>query len=388
MKMRTRKLYETDGACHTFAATVLECRREGAQYAVILDQTAFFPEGGGQYADRGTLNGIPVSDVQIKGGEICHYVASPATVGETVEGHLDAALRHVRMQNHTGEHILCGIAHRRWGCNNVGFHLGEGEMTMDLDMELTPAQLDELERAANAVVWSNVAVRAEIPDAIRLAEMEYRSKLDLTEDVRIVTIEGIDACACCAPHVARTGEIGMIKILSAMRHRGGMRLFVLCGAWALEDYQAKHRDILTISQHYSAKPHEAVSAVRKADEDALVTRAALGALKRELVALKLSAAVPDARGNLLFFEEELDGNLQRSFADGGADRVKTGICGVFCATDEPDVWRYVCVSRSCPLREFGKAMNAALNGRGGGSDAMIQGTLCAKREEIVAFWGE
>ena len=229
----TVKLYELDSELYEFEARVIACEKREGGYAIELNRTAFFPEGGGQYADPGTLAGLKVLDVQIEDGRILHMTDEPLTVGSTIKGILDAEERFVRMQNHSGEHILCGIAHARWGAENVGFHLGDREMTMDLDIPLTEEQLAELELAGNRAVWANAAITAEYPDEKALADLPYRSKLDLTDNVRIVTIEGVDACACCAPHVKRPGEIGAIKIVSAIHHKGGMRLWVLCGAWAI-----------------------------------------------------------------------------------------------------------------------------------------------------------
>lgn len=383
----TQKLYELDSELYAFEACVIACESVGeGRYAIELDRTAFFPEGGGQYADPGTLNGVPVYDVQIVNDRIVHITDTAFVPGSTVQGVLNAEERFVRMQNHTGEHILCGIAHAKWGAENVGFHLGDREMTMDLDIPLTEEQLRELELAANRAVWANTAIHADYPDAKTLAALPYRSKLDLAENVRIVTIEGVDACACCAPHVKRTGEIGLIKIVSAMHHKGGMRLWVLCGGWALSDYSQKHEDILTITRRQSVKPWQAVETVDKLTEDLLITRAALGAARRELCTVKLETATPDEQGNLLFFEGDMDANIQRGMADGGADRVPDGICAVFAATEGG--YRYVCVSRSLPLRALGKDMNARLCGRGGGSDVMIQGTLGATKEQIEAFFAQ
>ena len=380
----TQKLYDLDSECFAFEATVLSCAAlEDGRFAVVLDRTAFFPESGGQYADKGCLNDAAVLDVRIKDDVITHLTDKALPVGERVQARLDAELRMARMQCHTGEHILCGLAHKHYGYENVGFHLGNGEMTMDLDGELTPEQIERLEREANEVVWRNVPVRAEYPDAPSLAAMSYRSKLDLADGVRIVTVEGVDACACCAPHVKRTGEIGVIKIIDAIRYKGGMRLWVLCGQWALEDYRAKHNSILSVTRKHSVKPWQLLEIADKLNDELLATRAALSASRRALAEAKLAAATPDERGNLLFFEDEMDANVQRGMADRGADACQ-GISGVFCQTESG--YRYVCVSRTKPLRALGKQMNEQLGGRGGGTDAIIQGTLCATREHIEAFF--
>ena len=208
--MMTEKLYELDSYIKTFSATVLECVPRGNGYAVRLDRTAFFPEGGGQAADTGMLGGVTVTDAQIVDGAIWHYTSAPLSVGDTVEGVLDWNTRFSRMQHHTAEHIVCSIAHRWHGMSNVGFHLGSEDVTLDLSGELTREQINAIEDEANRVVWSNVGVVATIPSAEELATLTYRSKKELDGDVRLVTIDGVDCCACCAPHVARTGEIGII----------------------------------------------------------------------------------------------------------------------------------------------------------------------------------
>lgn len=381
MNKATEKLYEFDSELFHFEATVLTCERvDDASYAVVLDRTAFFPESGGQYADRGTLGEATVLDVRIKDDCITHLTDRPLAVGMSVRGQLDAELRLAKMQCHTGEHILSGIAHRCYGYENVGFHLGNGEMTMDLSGELTAEQLQALEREANEVVWRDVAVHAEYPDAETLRTLEYRSKLDLTAGVRIVTIDGVDVCACCAPHVKSTGEIGLIKIVDAIRYKGGVRLWVLCGRWALEDYEAKHQSILTVTRKHSGKPGQLVDIAAKLNDDLMAARAALSAARRELADAKIAAATADERGNLLFFEEMTDAAVQREMADHGASACD-GICGVFCKTTDGD-YRYVCASRAKPLRAFGKQLNETCRGRGGGTDAMIQGTLHATREQI------
>lgn len=382
----TQKLYDLDSECFAFEATVLSCEAlDIGRFAVVLDRTAFFPESGGQYADAGFLNDAAVLDVRIKDDVITHVTDQPLAVGERVQARLDAELRMARMQCHTGEHILCGLAHKHYGYENVGFHLGNGEMTMDLDGELTHEQIVALEREANEVVWANVPVRAEYPDQAALETMQYRSKLDLTDGVRIVTVEGVDACACCAPHVKTTGEIGMIKIVDAIRYKGGMRLWVLCGRWALEDYKTKHENILNITRKHSVKPWQVVEITQKIGDELLETRAALSAARRALADTKIAFAVPDRQGNLLFFEDEMEATIQRGMADHAADACK-GISGVFCQTENG--YRYVCVSRYIALRTLGKQMNERFGGRGGGTDAIIQGTLNATREQIEAFFAE
>ena len=231
--MFTEKLYYTDSHMFEFTATVLDCRDTPKGPALILDRTVFFPEGGGQQADTGSFGGVNILDVHEKDGEILHYCDRPLPAGETAEGRIDAEQRLVRMQNHSGEHVVSGLAHQLYGCENVGFHMGEDFVTIDFDRELSWEQLMEIEERANRVVRDDLPVLCTFPEPEELKNLEYRSKLELTENVRIVEIPGTDCCACCAPHVKHTGEIGLIKVLESERHRGGVRLNLACGMLAL-----------------------------------------------------------------------------------------------------------------------------------------------------------
>lgn len=231
----TEKLYYHDSHSREFTATVLSCeekvnakgKKEG--YRVVLDRTLFFPEGGGQFGDRGWIDGMKVTDTQEKNGVIYHETEAPIAVGAEVKGELDYKERFSRMQQHTGEHMLSGIIHRLYGYDNVGFHLGAAETTMDFNGELTPEQVREVENLANQAVWDNIPVEILYPTKEELASMDYRSKIEIEGQVRIVRIEDVDMCACCAPHVSRTGEVGMIKVISCDRHRGGCRMTIQCG---------------------------------------------------------------------------------------------------------------------------------------------------------------
>ena len=381
----TIKLYDTDSFLWVFTARVLRCEPAGARWRVLLDQTAFFPEGGGQPADPGTLNEIPVLDVQEEAEGIAHYLAAPLPVGETVRGALDGAVRLRRMQNHTGEHILCGLAHRRWGYENVGFHLGEEAVTMDLSGELTPQQLRELELAANRVVWENVPVTAEYPDPEKLPGLTYRSKLELTENVRLVTIQGYDVCACCAPHVKHTGQVGVIKIIDAMRHRGGMRLTILCGVDAYHDYVNRSEQIKTISHLLSTPRDQVAPAVERqlAEKDAL--HRAIQERERKLIALR-AEALPETAGNLCVVDQFDDLDALRELVNAGAAKAG-GVCAAFSGTEDAG-YRYIIGSRAVDLRAQAASINAALRGRGGGKPTMIQGSCAASKAEIEAFFAQ
>ena len=263
----TTRLFDADSHLWSFSARVAACTEKNGKYEIELDATAFFPEGGGQCGHRGTLGGVRVLDTVERCGTILHVCDGPLPTGSEVRGEVDAELRFSNMQTHSGEHVVSGIVHRLFGWDNVGFHL-DGAATLDFSGELTAEDVARVELLANEAVWANIPVVARYPSKDELAGLEYRSKLDLTENVRIVTIEGVDVCACCAPHVSRTGEIGLIKITDFMRHRGGVRLTMLAGRRAFLDYRAKTDAAAEISAMLSA-PRDALPAAVSRLKDTL-----------------------------------------------------------------------------------------------------------------------
>ena len=387
--MQTEKLFEQDGMLRSFTAKVISCeplpdaekRTDGAAYGIIIDRTAFFPEGGGQTADTGNLGNAVVSDVQ-EIGEIVHFTDVPLPAGIEIAGELNWEERLRKMQNHTGEHLVSGIVHAQFGYDNVGFHLGTDGVTVDFSGGLTTAELEFVEYIANRAVAENVPVTVSYPTPEECAAMEYRSKLDLTENVRIVTIEGWDVCACCAPHVSRTGAIGGIKILSSESWKGGVRIRMLCGLDARDDYQKRLEQTVRISNLLSCKQLEAADAVERLMKQGQTEREETAKLRRALLDMK-TAALQKTDGNLILFENLLDNNSLRNLVNAGVP-LAGGVCAAFLGNDT-DGYRYIIGSRTVKLRAWAKEFNAALSGRGGGSDEMIQGTVTAKAEEIKAY---
>ncbi len=376
----TEKLYEIDSHLFTFTAEVLACRAEKKGFSVVLDRTAFFPEGGGQPADTGLLGRARVIDVQVQDREVRHFTDKPLVPGETVEGRLDAEQRRRRMQNHSGEHILSGLVHRTYGYDNVGFHMGAACMTIDFSGELDAAQLTELEDRANETVRANLPLHVWFPGPEELGRLDYRSKLELTENVRLVEIPGVDLCACCAPHVERTGEVGLVKILDSQRHRGGVRLSVVCGMDAVEDYRARHESVAEIARALSAKRGEVTAAFRRVQQEQQALKERCDSLSSALVR-QLAGAEAETEGNLIVFDGVLGEIAQRDLVNLLAEKAG-GFAAVFCGSDG-EGWRYIIGSRHCDLRAAAGKINAAVNGRGGGKPAMIQGSAFAKQEEIV-----
>lgn len=381
----TEKLYETNSHMDKFNATVLSCEKSNNGYMVVLDKTAFFPEGGGQSADTGYLDKAAVTDVQIKNGIIIHYTDLPLTTGTSVNGRIDWKQRFIRMQNHSGEHIVSGIIHKKYGFNNVGFHMGNEDITLDIDGVLDREQLDEIEYEANLAVSKNIIVKTEYPSPEKLSALDYRSKLDITENVRIVTIDGYDMCACCAPHVKATGEIGIIKLLDFIHYKNGLRIHMLCGFSALADYKTKYRNNLEISNMLSSKRDETANAVARLLDENAKLKQEIHSLKKNYIKYKCACIEP-TDNNICVFEENMDMNTLREYANEIIQKCGN-ICAAFSGNDK-DGYIYVILSRSIPLRALSKAINSAISGRGGGRDDILQGQSHAKRADIEKYFSD
>lgn len=375
-------LYYRDPTCRAFDAAVTGCTsRKDGLFAVTLSDTAFYPEGGGQPGDTGTLADVRVTDTRMDGSAIVHLCEAALPVGQTVHGELDWARRFRHMQCHTGEHIFSGIAHALYGCNNVGFHLSRDCVTIDFDRTLTPEQLDEIERQTNEAIFADVPTQVYYPDAQTLQTLDYRSKKELTGDVRIVEAGGWDVCACCGLHVARSGMAGMVKVGTYTPHRGGIRLTLFIGWDAVQDYGQKQNSVAAVSHTLSAKPHEIDQAAARMAARCDAYKAEVIALYDEIFRLK-AALLPTGQDKLWQFADDLDPVQIRRFADVLANQAGWG--AVFCPTADGG-YQYAVCSHSQDLRPLCKQMNLALNGHGGGKPAVVQGAVRAGREEIEGF---
>ncbi|MDO4260725.1 MAG: alanine--tRNA ligase-related protein [Eubacteriales bacterium] len=382
----TEKLYERDSRRREFTAVVRACEKCAGEdgWWVELDRTAFFPEGGGQAGDRGWLGGAEAADTQVedtqeRDGAILHRTREPLEPGTQVKGRIDWETRFDRMQQHTGEHMVSGIVHRLWGYDNVGFHLGAEETTLDFNGELDQEQILQTELLANRAVWENLPVETLYPSRDELPALHYRSKIDIEGQVRLVRIPGVDLCACCAPHVERTGEIGLIKILSCDRHRGGCRMTIVCGSRALEDYRQRLQSVTEVSVALSAPPRRIGEAVARLQEQQAALREQRDRRTEAYLLQKLDAIDPGSV-SVCLFEEELDNIAARNFVNAATQRCG-GICGAFVGTDGTG-YRYILGSRSVDLREFSRRLNARFAGKGGGKPEMVQGSLTGRQEEI------
>lgn len=378
----TEKLFYADAHMRKFTARVLSCEERGGRFAVTLDRTAFFPEGGGQGGDTGALGGVRVTDTREEKGEIVHFCDAPLVPGTEATGELDGETRFARMQIHSAEHLVSGHAHTLWGCENIGFHMDEHGATIDFDREIDAEQLLRLERLANEDVWKNLPINILWPTEEELAAMPFRQKKALAMPVRIVEVPGVDLCACCAPHVSFTGEIGLIRLKDRMRHRGGVRFTMLAGRAAYEDAALCAAETEALSRLFSAPQNALCAAAERVLGELEAEKYARAAAERRYVEARL-VSFPPCEGDLLFFEESLSPAALRALAEGGKTRC-TGVCAALCTEDGG--YRYVMASETVDLRAAARSINAALSGRGGGASGMIQGSLLASREQIEEYF--
>ena len=382
--METERLYEKDVHLRTFTAQVLACQAGKHGYHVVLDRTAFYPEGGGQPGDQGTLDGVAVTDVHTVDGEIVHYLEKPLAVGATVTGVLDYDRRFALMQQHSGEHIVSGLIFSHYGLHNVGFHMGRDAVTIDFDGFLTDEQLKTLELEANQAIWADLPVEVLWPDRETLAQLPYRSKKVIEGAVRLVRMGSVDLCACCGVHVTHTGEIGLIKFLSSQRFHEGVRIEMLAGAPAYAHLAAVWQQNKSVSGQLSAKPLETAKVVSKLRGDLEEAKQRAAQLEEQLFSLRAQAF--SGAGDVLLIEDKplKPDSLRRL-----ADAVQT-CCGGRCAVFAPtaDGYAYALGQPGGDLRALVRRMNQTLSGRGGGKAEFAQGSVRADRAAIEAFFRE
>lgn len=379
----TKRLFDLDSKLCEFDAEVISCEIAGEKYEILLDKTAFFPNEGGQTSDIGTLGGAKIENVVEKDGKIFHISDSPLSVGDTVHGRIDFSHRYYNMQNHTGEHIISGLVHAKYGYDNVGFHLSREGMTVDFSGELTREQLDEIEELANRVIYECHPIKCYYPTREELLGISYRAKLENIENTRLVEIEGVDICACCAPHVYNTGEVGIIKILDFIRYKGGVRLNVVCGMAALYDYREKYEQCKLIGGALSVKQNEVFEATQRLLHTIDEYRERLYLAKRSLREYKI-ATVEATDGNICILEDDGEINDMRELINALMPKCG-GICACFIGNDD-EGYKFIAASERINMREIATKMKNELNARGGGSEKMIQGSVFSTRDKIQNFF--
>ena len=375
----TEKLFYEDSHMITFSAVVTACEKVGDYYEAVLDRTAFFPEGGGQYADTGWIDGVKVLDAHERDGVIYHKVENELSVGKQVEGTIDWEERFSKMQHHSGEHIVSGLVNAIYGYDNVGFHMGKDAVTMDFNGVLSKEQLREIEHKANEAVVKNLDIQVLFPSKEELAEIRYRSKIEIEGQVRIVVIPGYDTCACCAPHVNQTGEIGVIKLIGVQNYKGGVRVSMLCGFRAIADYEKKSESTKSISVMLSAKEDEIVDEVAKLKEELAVQKGKVAEMQKNLLQYRVQG-FSENESLIVLFESDLSGDAPRELVN--LLLAKGTKVGAVFAEAGYRQYRYVIGSKSLDVRPFAKMLNDKFEARGGGKPEMVQGSVSGDADAI------
>ena len=377
--MKTIALYDDDAFATEFSAEVVSCEEAEAGYKVVLEQTLFFPEQGGQTSDVGLLGEVKVTDVQIEDGVIYHLCDKPLEAGQKVIGTLDWDHRFGNMQQHTGEHIFTGLAHNLYGADNVGFHLSDNTVTLDLNIDLAEEQIRLIERCANEVIAKDLTVKAYFPDETTLAATEYRSKKEIEGDVRLVEIEGVDICACCAPHVKTTGQVGMIKVVSYEKYKGGTRVYILCGLRALDDYN-RRMDLLAKSYQQLNCPEEKLpERIAGIMEDNKQLKYKISQIKSDILMNQIMG-YPSELTDVRIFTEDLDAKTMRDGVNALVERHE-GLCAIFSGNDE-EGYNFVIGSSTRDCGSIAAGLRELLGAKGGGSKQMAQGSIQATRSAI------
>ena len=381
--METVKLFYHDPFLTEFSATVLSCEESKGGWKVVLDQTAFYPEGGGQPTDRGTLGGVNVTDVHEKGGIIAHTCDAPLEVGAAVTGKIDWERRFDHMQQHSGEHIISGILCDLYHCDNVGFHLGADTVTIDYNTEISWEQALDAERRANEIIWADIPVDISYPDKEALNALDYRSKKELSGQVRIVAFPGADCCACCGTHVLRAGQVGIVKVLSCQKFREGVRMEILCGKRAYQYLSTVYDQDRAIAQRLSVKPHDTYAAVERLEEELAALKLRTASLEEQVFFHIAEEYV--GKEDVLLLRESMKPDSVRRLSDAIAHKC-SGLSAVFAGTDG-EGYNYALVrADGADINAFVKEMNKTLNGRGGGRNGFAQGSVRCDSAAISAFF--
>ena len=379
---KTEKLYYTNAYIKEFSADVLSCDVCDLGYDIVLDKTAFFPEEGGQYSDKGYIDGVYIFDVREKDGIIHHYSKETVNVNKTVQCELDFDERFDKMQQHTAEHMISGFFHKLYGIENTGFHLGAVDVTLDTSKQVTKEQLAEVERLVNLAVCRNIKIETSFPKSEELKDLDYRSKLDLTENVRIVDIGDVDSCACCAPHVAYTGEVGIVKFVDAIKRKEGSRIRMLAGTRAY-DYIAR---ITAEASAVSVMLSAPVTDIAKEVENLLSSKKSLenekSSMGKEMAEL-FAASFTGTEKNAVFYYPMLDAEAMRTFVNKCAPKVKGTL--VALGGEEGD-YKYIIYNATPNFQNVVKEANTALSGRGGGKSPMASGSFKASLLDIKKYF--
>jgi len=396
-KKATEKLYDRDAYAREFTARVESCKPDGDGFLITLDRTLFFPESGGQTADRGVIlvpadgklsksidrseihafdaqadySSVSVTDVQIEGETIYHKVPAGIAVGTEIRGRIDWDHRFDNMQQHSAEHIFSGTVHRLYGYDNVGFHLSDNTVTMDFSGVLEEDQIRSVESIVNRAIYENVEITVSYPSKDECDRTDFRCKKEIEGQIRLVTIPGYDVCACCAPHVHRTGEIGILKVQSFQRYKGGVRIHIICGGRALRLFRAEHDLMTKLSMDFSLPFEEIGGRIDELKEEIYNLKGRLREADLKLSEIKRSS-IPADQKNVILIEEDMDAATMRKSVN-ELTELHPGYCSIFAGNDEAG-YRFIIGIKNGDAREALKALQKICSAKGGGSPQMVQGS--------------
>ena len=369
----TKQLYYEDAYLKEFDARVIACRDGENGIHLYLDKSAFFPEGGGQDGDRGYLlsdlfpgGKAAVTDTQSDGDDIYVVCDREAKIpaGTRVHGVLDWKFR--------------------FGYENVGFHMSDDRMTIDLSGEIREEELQEIEQRANEIVWNNVPLHTDVYTEEEAENVQFRSKKELHGMIRVVTIPGADVCACCGTHVRYTGEIGPIRLIAHERFRGGIRIEMMCGRWAYNYMSGILRQNREVSALTSSKPLETAAGVGKLLESEKVLKGQL--LELRYGEMDRMAQALAGKGAVLIFAHDYDSVMVQKLTSKVMEK-NGGTACVFSGSDEAGYF-YTIGQKDGDLRALVREMNQALDGKGGGRPYFLQGSVKADKEQVETFLKE
>ncbi|MCR4617251.1 MAG: hypothetical protein K5669_03560 [Lachnospiraceae bacterium] len=400
----TEKLYDKDAYKTEFTAEVLNCEQIDNEYWIILNRTLFFPESGGQTPDVGSLvidkdekpgcggcisdgykaERIEVSDVQIREGVIYHKVSAEIDPGRKVIGKIDWKHRFDNMQQHSAEHIFSGTVHRLYGYDNAGFHLSDNTVTMDFNGVLDEEQVREVESIVNRAIYENIEIIVSFPTDEECENIDFRSKKEIDGQIRLVTIPGYDICACCAPHVRRTGEIGILKVEGFQRYKGGVRVRILCGNRAFTQFRAEHDLMNKLSVDFSVPYDEIGGRIEDLKDEIEKLKSKLIETNRKLSEIKRNA-VPKDKKNVVLVEDEMDAITMRKSVNSLMEE-HPGYCGIF-AGNAKSGYRYIIGIKDGDAGIVQGLLKEICDAKGGGSPQMVQGTAQnINEEDLYNFW--
>lgn len=374
-----KERYEFEPYEKEMQATIVESIQEDGKFYLVLNQTIFYPEGGGQLSDIGWIENIPVIHVQKREGKIYHEVEKEIAKGTNVLCKLNFPYRFANMQKHTAEHLISGLIHEKYQAENVGFHMNPDFVTMDFNVFLTKEQVEEIERLANQAIYQNISIEIFYDKKENLTSIPYRSKKDLDGEIRLVKIPGYDLCACCGIHVARTGEIGILKLTSIEKYKSGCRITMLCGETAFQNYSRQYSTVNQISTLLSVPMENVLSAVTNLKNELSNAKLAYHKLRLEKIEQDLKSFSEEE--TILFWKEDLSFEEMKYFAKQGKEKCKNYIA-VF--SQKEDGMDYVIASNHIDVRELAQTLNQAFKGKGGGSSQMVQGKLHASKQDILS----